>query len=113
MERRKELRFPASLKVAAVRQNKESALGLIKDFSRSGLRAVFDNFDPKPDSCTDIKIQSPKEEVFIPANVEIRWKRPAEGRWEVGLRLKDFVPQAKAEILEYAYQNWLKDRVSS
>ena len=113
MERRKEIRFPASLKVAGIRQNKESILGLTKDFSRSGLRAVFDNFESEPNSYTDIKIQSPEEDVFIPANAEVRWKRPAEGRWEVGFRLKDFVSQAKAEILEYAYQNWLKDRIPS
>jgi c-di-GMP-binding flagellar brake protein YcgR len=113
MERRKEMRFPALLKVGAVRQNKDSILGLIKDFSRSGLRAVFDNFESEPNSYTNIKIQNPDEDVFFSANAEVRWKRPTEGRWEVGFRFKDFVPQAKAEILEYAYKKWLKDRASS
>ena len=113
MERRREMRFPVSLKVAAREKNKQSILGLTKDFSRHGLRAVFDNFESEPDSSVELKIQKPNEDVFIPAIAEVRWKRPIEGKWEVGLRFKDFISQVKVEILDYAYYVWLRDRFSS
>ena len=108
MERRKELRFPVSLKIGATATNKRSILGLIKDFSRDGLKAVFDVFESGTESFINIKIQKPNQDVFVPACAEVRWKRPLEGRWEVGFRFKDFVPQVKAEILDYCYHNWLK-----
>ena len=111
VDRRKEMRFPVSLRCAAREGEKDSTIGLIKDFSRDGLRAIFDNFRTQPDSYVNLKIQKPNQDIFFPARAEVRWKRPVEGRWEVGLRFRDFVPQVKAEILEHAYNIWLKDNV--
>jgi len=111
MERRKFMRFPVSLKVEAIKKNKESLFGLIRDFSREGLRVIFDNFDFKSNSYVDFKIQRPDTEVFVPASVEVIWKRPVEGRWETGLRFKEFPPRVKAEILEFGYKKWLKDKL--
>ena len=109
VDRRKERRFAVSLRCSAREGNRNSIVGSIKDFSRDGLRAVFDGFGTEPDSYVNLKIQEPNQHIFIPACAEVRWKRPVEDRWEVGLRFRDFVPQIKAEILEHAYNIWLKD----
>ena len=109
MDRRKELRFPVSLKVAAKEVNRDSIFGQIKDFSRSGLRAVFDDFESESEDYVDLKIEIPNADIFVPASVEVRWKKPVEDKWEVGFRFNDFVPQLKAEILDYSYKRWLED----
>ena len=111
VDRRKEMRFPISLRCAAREEREGSIIGLIKDFSRDGLRAVFDDFKTALDSCVNLKIQKPNQDIFFPACAEVRWKKPVEERWEVGFRFRDFIPQVKAEILEHAYNIWLKDNV--
>ena len=88
----------------------EKIFGLIKDFSRDGLRVVFDKFESEPDSQVNIKVQRPNKDLFVPASVQVRWKRFVGDKWEVGFRIRDFVAQAKAEILEYGYKSWLQER---
>ena len=112
MERRKFLRFPVSLKVEAANGNRTANPGLTKDFSREGLRAVFDDFDFNIESLLELKIQRPNKEIFVPAGVEVRWRRPFEGKWEAGFRLRDFPSQIKAEILEYGYHKWLSEKLN-
>lgn len=113
MERRKFMRFLITLKVQAKREDKENSFGLVKDFSREGMRAVFDDFDFNLNSCVNLEIQRLSEDVFVPASGEVVWKRPVEGKWEVGLRLKEFPSLAKSEILENGYHKWLKERVAA
>ena len=110
MEKRQEIRFPVTLKINRKENNQECLEGTIKDFSRNGLRAIFDNFESKSGSYLDIEIERPNTDVFTPAKAEFIWKRPAGGKWEVGFRLKEFIPLAKAEILENAYENWLQNK---
>jgi hypothetical protein len=112
MERRKFMRFLITLRVGAKRENKENSFGLVKDFSREGLRVVFDDFDFDLNSCVDLKIQRLSEDIFIPASGEVVWKRPVEGKWEAGLRLKEFPSSVKAEILESGYRKWLEERAT-
>ncbi len=110
-ERRKFMRFLITLRVKAGKENNQDSFGLIKDFSREGLKAIFDDFDFNPHSCIDLQIQRLSKDIFIPASGEVIWKRPIEGKWEVGVKLKEFSSQAKAEILEEGYNNLLKDKV--
>ena len=59
-DRRKDLRLPASLKVEVRKDKIEHITGLITEFSRNGLRAVFnDDFKFSPNSCVDLKIERP------------------------------------------------------
>ena len=109
IERRKSLRFLITLKVQTKKENKENCFGLIKDFSRGGIRAVFDDFDFNINSFVDLEIQRLSKDVFIPAIGEVVWKRPSEGRCEVGLRFKEFSPEAKSEILAHGYKKLLED----
>ena len=55
MERRKEQRFPVNLKVGLIDENEKSILGSIKDFSREGLKAIFDVFDLGTDALIKLK----------------------------------------------------------
>ena len=106
IDRRNEVRFPVSLrcKCAAGQDNQESILGLIKEFSLGGFRAVFDRFKSEPNSHLNLQIQRPKRNIFVPAIAQVRWKRPVADKCEVGFQLKSFFPDVKTEILKYSYK---------
>ena len=106
-DRRKFIRFLITLNVKA-KKEKEESFGLVKDFSRKGLRAVFDDFNFDINSYVELELQRLSRDMFIPATAEVIWKRPIKGKWEVGFRLKEFLPQAKAEILDLCYRGWLR-----
>lgn len=110
IDKREFLRFPVELKVEALKENKECS-GVIVDFSRKGLRAAFDNFAFDLHSALTLKIQEPGSDTWISASAEAIWKRQARNKWEVGLILKQVSPENKAEILEYGYVKWLKEKV--
>ena len=113
-EKRKEMRFPAFIEISARdSQRKKSALGIIRDFSRDGIKAIFDNFNLDSGSQIDLKIHNPQEDAYFPATAEVKWRKSLNGKFEVGLKFRDFVPQVKADILEYCYRNWLKKRLFS
>lgn len=105
---RKFLRFNVALQVEARGENKESALGIVRDFSRQGARVAFDRFEFEPQSSVELKIQRPEKDVFVPAIGKVMWKKFIAGRWEVGIKLVDFSPEVKIEILERAYDAWVK-----
>lgn len=107
-DRRRYLRFPVSLMVQT--RDKEKTYGLTKDFSRGGLKAIFDEFNFDIKSFVDLEIQRPNKDIYIPTKVEVVWKRFIEGKWQVGLSLKEFPAWVKAEILEYGYNNWLREK---
>lgn len=113
MEKREFKRFVVGLQVAAEKENKESALGLMKDFSRDGLRIVFDKFDFELNSPLDLKIQRPEANFYIFASAEPLWKRAVENKCEVGFKIKEIPPDIKADLLEYGYFKWLKENVYS
>ena len=104
IDRRNEVRFPVSLrcKCATGQDSQESVLGLIKEFSLGGFRAVFDRFESEPNSHLNLQIQRPKRNIFVPAIAQVRWKRPVENKWEVGFQLRSFFPDVKSEILKYS-----------
>ena len=110
MNNRKYIRYHLPLKVEAKSEDDQSAKGIVKDFSRNGLRILFDSFDFLPPSILNLKIQRPGKEIFVPAIGEVTWKTFTSSGWEVGVRLRDFSPQVKAEILEHAYRAWLSQR---
>ena len=106
IDRRNEVRFPVLLrcKCTAGQDNQESMLGLIKEFSLGGFRAVFDRFESEPNSHLNFQIQRPKRKIFVPAIAQVRWKRPVADKCEVGFRLRSFFPDVKSEILKYSYK---------
>ncbi len=108
MNNRKFLRFNVALQVEARGENKESASGMVMDFSRQGARVAFEKFDFEPESSVELKIQRPEKEIFVPAIGKVMWKKFIAGRWEAGIKLVDFSPEVKIEILERAYDAWVR-----
>ena len=102
-------RFSVILKVKALKKNKKNISGLLKNFSRAGMCVVFDDFRFKMNSNLPIKIQNPNDNKLIPASVEVMWKNPIKGKCEVGFKLKKIPPEAKAAILEHAYNKWIEN----
>lgn len=111
MDKREFMRFPVELKVEAYKQNTGGYLGVIKDFSRNGLKVVFDDFKFDLNSPLELRIRKPDSETWFSADAEVIWKRQAEDKWDVGFRIKSFSSENKAEILEYGYFKWLKENV--
>ncbi len=109
MDRREEFnRFNVDLRAVMLKQNDRSVYGEVIDFSRNGLKLVFDEFNQRKNSSINIKIAKPNSTIFISANGRVAWKRNVGGKCEVGLKLCNLPREAKAEILDYAYKNWRK-----
>lgn len=113
MERRKFSRFKVELKVKARREGKESAFGKIKDFSRNGLRAIFDKFEFEANTPVELMIQRPNSDADIIAGAEPLWKKAVGDKCDVGFRLTSFTPEDKIDILEYGYFNWVREKKSA
>lgn len=79
---------------------------LIKNFSRGGFCAVFDNFDYKVQSTVKVKLQAPPKETPIDIIGDIVWKRQIDGKCYAGLKFKEIDKTAKMDILDYAYKQW-------
>ena len=112
-DRRRFMRFNTSLKVEIKNANNESLLGKIQDFSRQGLKVIFDNFNFKKNSYVDLRIQQPGNETFIPASAMVVWERSNQGKCEAGLEIKQMSPEEKSEVLEYGYKNWLEAQAAA
>ena len=111
IDRRKFKRFPVSLKIEIPRENQDSVSGVVTNFSRDGLEALFDELDSSIRSGVDCKIQSPNQEDTHTVNGEIMWREPWEGKLRVGLRFNEIAPAFKADILDYAYRKWLEETI--
>lgn len=107
MERRKFIRFPVDLRVKAGNE----ISGITKDFSREGLRVVFDEFSFELNSPIRLAIQSQDLDASIPLVAKPLWKRLLDGKWNVGFMFAELAPARKAEILEYGYHKWVKQNI--
>jgi len=99
-------RFPVNLTIHKI--NDSLLRGEVKDFSRQGMRAIINTL--KLDEAGDIQVDilRPDYNSHILADAIIMWKKPLTEKMEIGLKFKNFPPQAKADILEYGYQKWLR-----
>ena len=108
-DKRDFMRFSVKLEVKALKKNKKDISGLLKNFSRTGMCVIFDDARFNVNSKLPIKIQNPNDNKLIPASVEIMWKKPVKGKYEVGCKLGKIPPEIKADILEHAYNKWVKN----
>lgn len=111
IERRKFLRFEAELiaKVGIKTELEFNEQGLIKDFSREGLRLILTNLSFKPHSPINLNIYLPNKEESIPVLGEIKWTRlNSDNKGEIGIKIKEIDKAAKSEILDYLYNQWQK-----
>jgi hypothetical protein len=113
MEKRRFPRFEVELKIEARGQGQESAFGRTKNFSRSGLKAVFDRFEFKTNTPLELIVQKPGSSENIKASAEPLWVIVLDDKYDVGFQFMSFAPEDKIEILEYAYSNWVKEKTSA
>ncbi|OQX79546.1 MAG: hypothetical protein B6D56_06850 [Candidatus Omnitrophica bacterium 4484_70.1] len=108
-EKRKFKRFEVSLPVEV--EEKESNLllkGEVKELSREGLKLNLPGFNPDINSEIVVKIKRPNKKTFVPLLGEVVWKKSTGERWEMGIKIKEMDKTVKMEILEFAYESWLK-----
>ena len=112
-ERRRYIRFPVSLKVEAYEENYIKSTGVVQDFSRDGLSAVFDDCDFEVNSYITIGIQRPSKESIFHAIVKVMWKREVDDKCKIGAKLNNFSSHIKSEILEHGYNYWIETNDSA
>jgi len=105
-DRRKFMRFSVSLPAEVVSQDQDNTIGLIKDFSRFGMRMACDSLKSDFSGSLALKIKNPLVNEYIDARAEIIWKNELKGKCELGLRLVDISPEVKTEILDHAFGLW-------
>lgn len=99
-------RFNIPLDVAV----KNGSTGLTKDFSREGLGLVLDDFDFDTYSDVELRMNNPVYNEPVEIRGEVVWKKEVEGKWHVGLKMKNIDITAKSDILMYAYDRWLSEQ---
>jgi PilZ domain len=109
IERRIMPRFPVNLTVKGV--NHQALFGSIKDFSRKGMKVILDSPIPNDQTDIQIEIQRPDYNEQILATAFVVWEKASEGKCEVGLKFKSIPVQAKADLLDYGYKEWLKSKL--
>ncbi|MBU0549399.1 MAG: PilZ domain-containing protein [Candidatus Omnitrophota bacterium] len=107
-DKRQSMRFNAPLKLELEKGDNEFIPGSLENFSRQGLEAVFNSFDFAPNSSVSLRVQEPNKDSYAALNAEVVWKKEVEGRWLVGMKLKEMSNWVKTEILEYGFNAWRK-----
>lgn len=108
-DRRRYIRFGVPLKVEV---EGKSLSGTINNFSREGFKATFDEFPFDTNSQVNFQVQRPNKDIFVYGSGEVVWKSNLAQSWEVGIRLKNFAPEFKVEILDHAYEMWVKEKMA-
>ena len=107
-ERRKFIRFECLLPAEIVKLNeKKPVLDKIRvdDFSQEGLKLVV-SFNLEPESEIELKLYLPELETVTPVKGKIIWSKPDEHGIQIGMKILEMDPDAKAEIFDYAYERW-------
>ena len=92
--------FPAEV-LKAEGKDKIVTRTSIRDFSRGGLKLVvkFVNLDPGSD--IDLEVYVPEKELRTSLKAEIAWKKFADNKMEVGLKIINIEEEAQNEILSW------------
>jgi len=103
-ERRKFTRykclFPAEV-LKAEGKDKIVKRTTIHDFSREGLKLVFNFIELDPGSDIDLEIYVPEKGLRTSLNAEIAWKKFGDNKMEVGLKIINIEEEAQNEILSW------------
>lgn len=106
-ERRKCVRFDTSLD-CTIKQSSSVYQGVIKNFSRQGLKLYLSQLDALSQDLLEMTIKDPRNNTNIAASGEVLWKRIIGSDCELGIRLKHISPEQKAALLDYSYRDWVK-----
>lgn len=83
-------------------------MGKTVNFSRTGLCLESNAIAPDINEVTEIKIKLPEKEAYTTAVCDVAWQRRVNDKCMMGIKLMAMNKEAKNEILQYAYDLWLK-----
>lgn len=80
---------------------------VIKDFSRSGACVVSPTCEDN--SPLALKVRLPDIPDAIDMFGQIMWKQQVGDKWHIGFRIQHMDSGAKADILEYGFNQWVSN----
>ena len=106
-ERRKSMRYctPLDVEYKSLTLNPIFGKTLAKDFSKDGIRLGLKH-PGSVGTMVEISLNVPGDNLPVFATGKVAW---ADGL-EAGLKLTKISPNDRTRILEYVYQEWLKDK---
>ena len=109
-ERRNFKRFDIPLNVEFKISNslEKYLTGITVNFSRSGLCLESNATAPDISEVTELKIKLPEKETYLTAVCDVAWQKRVDDKFMMGVKLMAMDKEAKNEILQYAYDLWLK-----
>ena len=106
-------RFDVCPELEVSEKDTDKIIGVVKDFSRQGMRALFYDFGFERGRPVEFKVQRPNRKSKVLVKGDIVWKKQVDDRWETGIRFKGFPAYFKREILDFCYDKWIGKRFSS
>ena len=108
--RRSYFRFDVPIKVTMtnIKNGGTSLTGTTKNLSRSGLCLETNNIDLQPNDRIELNIEIPDNKVSYPLLADVMWKQQVHDRCLTGVKIVSMDSEAKCELLDYAYDMWLK-----
>ena len=103
-ERRKYNRFRCLLPAQVLQAEGRDKLvqrTTVHDFSRGGLRLVVNIITLDPGSDLDLEVYVPEKGLKTSLRAEIAWKKMADDKLEIGLKIKSMKRGARKEILKW------------
>lgn len=103
-ERRKDKRFKCLLPAQVLQAEGKDKLiqrTTVHDFSRGGLKLVVNIITLEPGSDVELEVYVPEKGMKTSVNAEIAWKKMADDKLEIGLKIKDMKKGEKKEILKW------------
>lgn len=103
-ERRKDNRYKCLLPAQVLQAEGKDKLiqrTTVHDFSRGGLKLVVNIVTLDPGADVELEVYVPEKGLKTSVNAEIAWKKMADDKLEIGLKIKDMKRGAKKEILKW------------
>jgi len=103
-ERRKFTRYKCLLPAEVLKAKGKDKIvkrTTIHDFSRGGLKLVFNFIELDPGSDIYLEVYVPEKRLRTSLKAEIAWKKLVDNRMEVGLKIIDIEEEAQNEILSW------------
>ena len=104
-ERRKFTRYKCMLPAEVLRAKGKDKIvkrTTVHDFSRGGLKLVFNFIELDPGSDIDLDVYVPEKRLRVSLKAEIAWKKFGDNKMEVGLRIINIEEEEQNEII-----NWI------
>ncbi len=82
--------------------------GTTVNFSRTGLCFKADQLDYKLSDLMEIKVKMPDQHYYISVTGDLAWQEKIDNsQCLAGIIFREIDSEAKSDILDHAYENWL------